>query len=78
MRIAFGGLPMNPDIRRLRIDTLKAQMELCRVTLGALESESIQQGLTPDQRLKFFWRWDAVMRDSEAAKDNLAVLELEE
>jgi hypothetical protein len=68
---------MDSSIRSLRTSTLKAQVERCRIALEALESAFIQPDLTPEKRLKLFWQWDAVMRDSEAAEYELALLELD-
>ena len=66
---------MDPLIRSLRTSTLTAQVELCRIMLAALESAGTQPDLPPDKHLR---QCEAVIRDSESAEDELAILELEE
>jgi hypothetical protein len=69
---------VDSTIRRLGIATLKAQIELCRITCTALEREFNQPGLSPDKRIELYHRWDAVVRDRKAALKNLAIFEHDE
>lgn len=66
---------MDPAIRRIRITTLAAQVELCTITCAALEREFSQPGLKPEKRAEFFQRWDALIRDRKTALKKLAMLE---
>jgi hypothetical protein len=66
---------MEPTIRKLRISTLKAQMERCRITLASVEDELNQPDITPDKRIEIQRQLESVARDCDAARLKVEMLE---
>jgi len=66
---------MDYAIRQFAIQRRKAQIELCRVTCGALEREFRTGTATPAEKSNLLVRWNDVMRDREDAESILDWLE---
>lgn len=69
---------MDSAICRLKIATLNAQIELCRITCAALENVFIRPDQTPAKRMEVFRLWGIALRECEGAQNELAILELGE
>lgn len=67
----FGGAPLLPEaavektIRNLYIQSLRAKLELCRITGAALMRELESPMLTVKAKREVFYRWFDVTRDGD-------------
>ena len=69
---------MESFIRRLKIQTLKANLRLTRFACVALARANDQSELTTEQRIQLVRRWDAVFNEGQVMRWNLAILKRQE
>jgi hypothetical protein len=50
--------------RNLRIDTLKTQLEVCRLVCASLAKEIQVPYLTPEEKAALAHRWDKALKES--------------
>lgn len=67
---------MDPVIRKLKIQTLRAQLEACRLQTIAFAKE-YEASLTPEEKDEIAGRWDRAMKEEHFFKLALELLEKE-
>lgn len=69
---------MESSFRKLRIEFLRAEMELRRLTCESLARKFEERPLTYDQRSQLFRRWEDTLKESHLLQATLDTLEREE
>ena len=67
---------MDPTVRRLKIQSLKAQLEACRLQNIAFAKE-YEASSIPEERDEIAGRWDRAMKEEHFVKLALELLEKE-
>lgn len=69
---------MESSFRKLRIEFLRAEMELRRLTCESLARKFEEGPLTYEQRSQIFRRWEEALKESHLLQATLDTLEQEE
>lgn|SRR5512146_1067916 len=69
---------MESSFRKLRIEFLRAEMELRRLTCESLARKFEERPLTYDQRSQLFRRWEDTLKEGHLLQATLDTLEREE
>jgi|GEM_PF-2253665 hypothetical protein len=69
---------MESSFRKLRIQFLRAELELRRLTCDSLARKFERHQLSFDQRAELFRRWEDTLKESHLLQATLQMLEREE